>query len=117
VRPTTGDGKWQASPGDGGYPRWSADGKELFYIDIRAEGRPLMKVDVAPGDSFRAGPPKVLLADLASRFDTATAPQANWDVSPDGNRFLFVEVDRDESARVRIELILNWAQNLPSSGD
>ncbi len=34
VRPLEGDGKWQVSPNLGGYPRWSGDGRQLFYIDI-----------------------------------------------------------------------------------
>ena len=115
VRPIDGDGKWQVSPGNGAYPRWRADSRQLFYIDIDTAGRPLMEVDIAPGDTFRTGPPKQLLADLASRFSTATSPAHNWDVSPDGNRFLFVENDRDESAYDRIELILNWARNLQAT--
>ena len=34
VRPLEGDGKWQVSPGLGAYPRWSGDGRRLFYIEI-----------------------------------------------------------------------------------
>ncbi len=112
VRPLQGEGKWQVSPGLGGYARWNADGSELYFIDIDAPGRPLMRVDVTPGASFRAGPPTEIIPDVVSRFTTVTAPLHNWDVSPDGQRFLMVEFDRDESARVRIEFILNWAQNL-----
>jgi serine/threonine-protein kinase len=112
VRSLEGDGKWQVSPGLGGYARWNADGSEIFFIAINEPGRPLMKVDVTLGDTFRTGPPSVLLPDLVSRFTTVTAPLHNWDASPDGQRFLMVEFDRDESARVRIEFILNWAQNL-----
>ena len=46
VRPLEGDGKWQVSSGLGGYPRWSGDGRRLFYIDIGRPSRPLMAVDV-----------------------------------------------------------------------
>jgi Tol biopolymer transport system component len=117
VRELEGDGKWQVSPGNGGYPRWSADGRQLFYVDLTAPGRPLMKVDVADAKSFRNGAPQIAVESLASRFNTVTSPAHNWDVSPDGSQFLFVENDRDESDRGQIELILNWAQNLPPTGD
>ena len=112
VRPVEGDGKWQVSPGVGGYPTWSGDGRKLYYLAIGDSSRPLMEVDIEPGDSFRAGPPRVLVDELAYRFTTATAPSTNWDASPANDRFVFVEFDRDESARVRIDLILNWAQSL-----
>ncbi len=110
VRSVTGDGKWQVSPDQGGYPRWSPDGSELFYVDIGQAARPLVRVDIQPGETFRAGPAEIVLEDTASSFVTATAPTNNWDISPDGEQFLFVELDRDDSVRPRIELILNWAQ-------
>jgi len=50
VRPLEGEGKWQVSPNLGAYARWSGDGRRLFYIDIGLPKRPLMVVDVAPGD-------------------------------------------------------------------
>jgi Tol biopolymer transport system component len=112
VRPVEGDGKWQVSPGPGGYPAWSGDGRKLYYIDIGSTSRPLMEVDIAEGETFRAGPPRVLIDDLAYRFTTSTAPITNWHASQADRRFVFVELDRDESARVRIDMILNWAQNL-----
>jgi hypothetical protein len=113
VRPLTGDGKWQVSPNLGGYPRWSRDGRRIFYIDIGTSKRPLMSVEVLPGDSFRAGPPRVVLDSLAGAFVTSTAPASNWDVAPSGDRFVFVEFERSSWATSRIEVALNWASNLP----
>jgi hypothetical protein len=37
-------------------PMWSADGKELFYL----EGRTLMSVQIIDGDRFAAEPPTTL---------------------------------------------------------
>ena len=69
------EGRWQLSDGGGINPRWSPDGRELFYrwrsslfaVGIRAEGdrfeadrhaQPLH--EVAPGDLFCHGcPPRV----------------------------------------------------------
>ena len=112
VRPVEGEGKWQVSPNLGGYPRWSGDGRSLFYIDIGLPKRPLMVVDVAPGDSFQAGPPQVVLENVGGAFVTSTAPAMNWDVSPSGDRFVFVEFERRAEAAAQIEIALNWAQHL-----
>jgi serine/threonine-protein kinase len=112
VRALDGEGKWQVSPDLGGYPRWSGDGRKLFYIDIGTPQRPLMEVEVDDRDGFRIGAPKVLIPDLGGRFLTTTAPATNWDAAPDGDRFIFVEFERDERARRRIEVALNWSQNL-----
>jgi hypothetical protein len=107
-----GPGKWQVSPGLGGYPRWSGDGSELFYIDISSPARSLMAAPVLPGPTFRAGPPTVIVPDLGFRYTTSTAPQLNWDTTPDGRSFVFVEVDRDDADRSRIEVVLDFASTL-----
>ena len=112
VRPIEGDGKWQVSPDLGGYPRWSADGRRLFYIDIGSTKRPLMAVDVVPGDIFSAGPPEVVIENLSAAFVTATAPAVNWDVAPAGDRFAFVEFESRGQSAAQIEVALNWTQNL-----
>ena len=112
VRPVAGDGKWQVSPSLGAYPRWSGDGRQLFYIDIGLPKRPLMVVDVAPGEKFQNGPPKVVLENLGGAFVTSTAPAVNWDVSPSGDRFVFVEFERRAQAAAQVEIALNWAQHL-----
>jgi len=112
VRPVEGDGKWQVSPDLGSYPRWSADGRKLFYIDIGSTKRPLMAVDVVPGDIFGAGPPEIVIENLSAAFVTATAPALNWDAAPAGDRFAFVEFERRGQAAAQIEVALNWAQHL-----
>ena len=94
-------GKWQVSTAGGTEPRWSRDGKELFY----RIGNALMAVPVgaSPG-SF--GAPKRLFeapyADIGGVDD--------YDVAPDG-RFLFmkaVETIQD----LTLELVLNWPTEL-----
>jgi len=112
VRPVKGEGKWQVSPGLGGYPRWSGDGRRLFYIDIGSAKRPLMAVDVWAADTFSAGPPEVVLESLSGAFVTSTAPAVNWDVSPSGDRFVFVEFERRAQAAAEVEVALNWVQHL-----
>jgi serine/threonine-protein kinase len=111
VRPVEGEGKWQVSPSRGAYPRWSADGRELFYIDTGSPERPRMVVDIEDGTSFGFGAARVVVPDL-TRFTTATAPHVNWDAAPDGQTFAFVELERGGVERSRVEVILNWADHL-----
>jgi len=113
VRPVTGEGKWQVSPDTGGYPRWSSDGRTIYYLDNGTPERPLVAVDVTPGETFHAGPPRMLFGGLTvSRYLNSTAPLMNWDAAPDGERFVFVELDQDDSAGARIEVALHWARHL-----
>jgi serine/threonine protein kinase len=116
VRAVSGEGKWQVSSELGAYPRWSRDGRELFYIGISdprvsRQLRPLMAVPVEKGESFRAGPPRVVVEDL-SRYLTVTAPQVDWDVAPDGRRFVFLMPERAGDEGTRIDVALHWARHL-----
>jgi hypothetical protein len=71
-----------------------------------------MAVDVALGDTFSAGPPEVVLESLGGAFVTSTAPALNWDVSPSGDSFVFVEFERRAQAAAQVEIALNWVQHL-----
>jgi hypothetical protein len=71
-----------------------------------------MAVDVAVGDTFRVGSPEVVLESLSGAYVTATSPALNWDVSPSGDRFVFVEFERRAQAAAQVEIALNWAQHL-----
>ena len=82
--PTLG-ARYPVSTSRGREPVWSRDGRRLFY---RAGGR-LMAVDVRGGASFSASVPTPLFDDrfLSTMGDT----HINYDVTPDGLRFLMVE--------------------------
>jgi len=114
VRPVSGPGKWQVSPEIGSYPRWSRDGHELFYIGTGVGQRPLMMVKVSGGDTFRAGAPQQAIPDL-SRYMTATAPMLDWDVSPAGDRFVFLEVERAASEGTSVEIALSWGRHVAAA--
>ena len=70
-----------------------------------------MAVSVEGGPVFRTGPPRVVVPDL-SRYMTSTAPQVDWDVAPDGRRFVFVEPERAKDEGTRIDVALHWARHL-----
>jgi hypothetical protein len=49
------------------------------------------------------------------RYLTSTAPFVNWDASPAGDGFVFVELEHDESETARIEVALGWVQHTVST--
>jgi eukaryotic-like serine/threonine-protein kinase len=99
-------GKWQISTDGGDDTRWSANGKELFFLAVDK----LMAVDVSTSaGAFDAGRPKPL-------FDVrvpapALGTRSNYGVSPDGQRFLFNTWD-PSTALTPITLVVNWPQSL-----
>lgn len=116
VRPfPPGGGKWQVSDGGGGYPRWSGDGRELFYRTD--EGIMVASVE-GTGDTFRAGKPQSVLEGTfrggLGGLALAGNTFADWDVTPDGQRFImFPSVD--DSGQVEhphVTLVTNWFDEL-----
>jgi Tol biopolymer transport system component len=97
--PTRGD-KLQISVNGGSLPRWSRDGKELYFI---APDRRLMAVEVKAGPKFERGVPKSL-------FETRLPINGRYDVSKDG-RFL-VPTLLDSGGTVSMTAIVNWAAGL-----
>jgi hypothetical protein len=100
VRPFPGPGpKWRVSREGGNYPRWRRDGKEIFFSTD--EGK-VMAVDVTAGVTFQAGDPKPL---FTTRLRRTLARE--YDVAPDGQRFLVTVAPSDEGAPP-ITLVQNW---------
>ena len=102
VRPFPGgDGKWQVSGNGGTQPRWSKDGKELFYV----ERDTLMAVAVATTPSFTSAAVTRLFQDanLLGIYDP------RYDVSADGRRFVLPEpIVGAEEKPPSIHIIQNW---------
>jgi len=95
-------GKWQVSYGGGLRPKWSADGKELFYVT--PDGK-VMAAAVTLSPAFQAGTPKLL-------FQSPPQPgRPNGDITADGRRFLF-PVPADPAAQPPFSVVLNWQAGL-----
>jgi serine/threonine-protein kinase len=95
-----GTGKRQISTGGGTQPRWSRDGKEIFYV----ERDTLMAVGVTTVPSFSEKSPQVLFDHLG--LDRAGG-DPHYDVANDGQRFVFMEgLEGDKP--VSIHIVLNW---------
>jgi serine/threonine protein kinase/Tol biopolymer transport system component len=106
---SAGNGMWQASSDGGHWPRWSRDGKQLYFISMRNE---MMTVDVhEKGDRFEVGHPVRLFAFRPS-VRIYRLGMIGYDVSPDGKRFLLV-VAADENNRP-LTVLQNWTYRLPA---
>ena len=106
IQPFPGGGeKKQVSTNGGQQPRWSPDGKELFYIGPDSG---LMVVPLS-GANSRLIEPGVPSELFATRI--ALAPQRTvrhqYAVSHDGKQFLINSFTKD-AAISPITLILNW---------
>lgn len=93
------------STGGGSQPRWSRDGKELFYVNRERE---LMAVSVSLSPELSVGRAKRLFRhpNLAG-----TGVQWQYDVHPDGRRFLVVEpniADEPDRKPPSIHVVENW---------
>ena len=97
-----GGGKQRISPRGGRQHTWSRDGKTLFYV----EGRTLIAVPVSTRNGFSAGEPRPLFE--YSGFGNFAA--ANYDVSPDGKRFLVIETGEQEEKPPSIRVVENWIE-------
>jgi Tol biopolymer transport system component len=104
--PTSSGGKWAVSNGGGSQPRWSRDGKELFYF---APDSTLMEVSVTTtGGGFQPGAPKPLFrATVLGGLGGGAGVAWRWDISPDGKRFL-INTALDESTAAPVTVVLNW---------
>ncbi|MFZ0784942.1 MAG: protein kinase [Candidatus Acidiferrales bacterium] len=91
-------GKWLISTAGGNEPRWRGDGKELYYI---APDGMLMSVDISESPVFRAGVPKPL---FQSPPYSGYVSENHWDVTRDGQRFLFAE----QNIQAPFTVVLNW---------
>ncbi len=79
--------------------RWRRDGRELYYLGLDGS---MMAVEVAPGETFDAGPPAAL-------FNTGVlvrsiALEYFYDVTADGQRFL-------------VNLSVTSPANVPAGGE
>jgi hypothetical protein len=99
-------GKWQISTEGGTEPVWNRNGRELFYRN----GNKMMAVDVATQPTFAGGKPRVL---FEGPYVPTPATFPNYDVSPDGQRFLMLKPsEQDQAAQTQINVVLNWFEEL-----
>ena len=112
VQPYPGPGERHLISTDGGQqPAWSGNGLELFYVQAGASGagaRKLMSVSIGTTPTFVAGTPETLFesGDLASGWGR------NYDVAPDGQRFLLTITKDLPTATAQMIFVQNWFEEL-----
>jgi serine/threonine-protein kinase len=108
VQPYPGPGgKWQISTEGGTEPLWNRNGRELFYRN----GNKMMAVEVTTQPIFSPGTPKVLFEGQYQLLPLISTP--NYDVAPDGQRFLMLKpTEQEQAATTQINVVLNWFEEL-----
>ncbi|MGB8012860.1 MAG: hypothetical protein WCF68_14700, partial [Terriglobales bacterium] len=87
--------------GDGLGAVWNRNGKEILYVDDHSH---MVSVEVtAHGDSVELGKPKIL-------FPMQSVGITQFEISPDGQRFLMIQAPVQESSS--LTLVVNWPQEL-----
>jgi dipeptidyl aminopeptidase/acylaminoacyl peptidase len=106
--------KIQVSNDGGTDPVWRRSGGELFYRN----GDGMMVVSVTTSPSFTSSRPRELWKGhyshgMSSSCGPAGPTSSNYDVTADGERFLMVKDDDQDSAVSRqIVVVLGWAEEL-----
>jgi hypothetical protein len=100
VRPFPGTSRtiYQVSTGGGTEPKWSRDGREIFY---RSRLDSLVSVPMLPGAAFALGEERAL-------FSLRDVPI--WNVAPDGQRFIVVRTAI--ATKERLVVVENFHEEL-----
>jgi Tol biopolymer transport system component len=106
-----GAGKWQISANGGWFPRWRADGKELFFMETISFGKLMAAKVSTAGNSFEASTP-VALFDTLYNNSAIRGHTGNWNtfaVSADGQKFLIPRPESSGSeAGAPVSVVVNW---------
>jgi serine/threonine protein kinase len=100
-----GGAKVVVSRGGGSEPVWNPSGRELFYIGQKDGNPHLVAASVSSASEFSVEG-RTFLFDV-SEFEPAQ-PHANYDVSPDGSRFVMVH----QGTIPELVYVLNWTDEV-----
>jgi eukaryotic-like serine/threonine-protein kinase len=111
VRPYPGPGgRWQISVGGGSLPKWSRNGRELFYK--RLDGKIMVADYTAHGDSFNSEKPRLWSqGQLSFNFGLSD----DFDLYPDGKHVVLLKApgSSDQAAPMNtMNFVLNFFEEL-----
>ncbi len=98
-------GRWQVSTAGGEEPHWSADGRELFYRNNDL----FMAAAVDTRGAFQASTPALLFKGV---YNIRTTTLLSFAVDPQGGRFLMIRPANEDRERSRVQVVLNWFEEL-----
>jgi eukaryotic-like serine/threonine-protein kinase len=106
VRPFGNDGGvWRISRDGGRHPRWSGNGRELFYVTAAGV---LVSASVSDGAGFQVVRSRELFQHAAlGLYFNRPLSYSPYDVARDGERFL-VGVPAESAMPEPIAVLLNW---------
>jgi eukaryotic-like serine/threonine-protein kinase len=99
-------GRWQVSGAGGSQPRWSPDGRELYFVSS-ADDLTVASVD---GSTPRFAVKEVRPLFRVNMFFGPRSGLFRYDVAPDGKRLLVN--DAGEASVPRVALVTNWTAGL-----
>jgi len=98
------EGKWQVSTEGGREPVWAPDGKTIYYRD----GVSLVAVTVESEGGFSLGRARPLFEDVY----VPRGSSRNYDIHPDGERFLMIKKSEEELPMTELIVVENWFEEL-----
>jgi serine/threonine-protein kinase len=107
VRDLSTGGRWQVSSAGGEEPRWSGNGRELYF----RRDTQLLAVSVEAGEQFRPGEPRVVVDGI---YNLRSGSLMSYDVDPKRERFLMIRPANSSeiSAITSLHVVLNWFTDL-----
>jgi len=106
-----GDGKWQVSSAGGTQPKWSRDGREIFYL----ERDTLLAVDVVDVEPLALGRPVKAMATKMSRPMPLSSEFATYEPGLEGQSIFLVRPAENGTSPNRLMLIQNWSAEFEGS--
>jgi serine/threonine-protein kinase len=109
-------GKWRASNGFGVDPRWAPDGSGVYFWTRLVDGDPQWTLMFAPIERS----PSIRVAPAREIITPEGASENDWDVHPDGDRYLITVPARQASSdspggaedEPRYLVVLDWFEEL-----
>ncbi len=103
-----GGGKWQVTSEESYEPKWSPDGKTLYYY---SPGR-FMAVDIQTHPSLVIGKPRQIATYPGFPVDSGVS----YDLTPDGKYIITTTAKEDDELLHQVHVVLNWADDLRRRG-
>ena len=106
--PNVDAGRWQLVPSGAKWPVWSRDGRELYYVTTRG-GITAMGIETKETPQWSS--PKLLFDTTYVGFQGLAGPR-NYDLSPDGRRFLVIKEGAAAQPSSELIVVEHWIEEL-----